>query len=996
MFSDKQLSSKSFKKKQANIKARDDKPRLTFAEVKAGLNQSVVSEIFHKYAPAINPDNKVQKINNQMKAGSLYMSINGDKTGLWHRFSSGDKGDIFSFVEYATSCSKHEALGIVASMAGITPASKTKIAANKQITAKENTGTEKTNNHLQQKQDSWEPISIDASAPVFNPTKHLSFLIQKGNVITLTHQYKNKDSQLLGYAVRIEDTEGKKQVLPVAYCYNEAKGQGRWQLKGFSDSGTKPIYGVEKIAHNPEKPILIVEGEKTADAASKLMPNHNVISWMGGAQAVGKVDWQKLNNKLITIWPDNDQAGIRAANNIRNHIDCHNGFSGLVSIVDTEKLGLPAKWDLADEMPSKLDSNNSSNHKITKVNLNEIIDDARENTTSIGKQLESSQITTNISSNAKILDSIDMLVATNRISGDKYLSKDMYQHTILAIANTKNINLKAIDNPKDFAEAISNIQDEYQSLHRDYEQNILLKKNIASSISGNNNSKLSNNEQLSHDLIRDTSVLHQAQLDQKKLPQAHSQNIEKAVNSEIGKMQRFTDSDKEHAANNIFKSVDSKKWQTQLDAQNQEKSSDISLRFSAKNIDAFLGSNHQQEKSHLEQIRKYGIDESDALKAFRGGHLDGAKELAALNKKIVIAHGHLEQNKPIFDLAGAHNSIAGSNQVMQDLLGVNNKVAEKNCLSAVLNQFNQQKHDAKDTDSIFNIIKAEDQFLTKVQLQHEGHLDDKLQARVNLSKTAKSQEFIANIKDNLEANRKQGVVSNEDLSKLLLASGHDIKAIFSQLSKLTQDNQRRGLFAMRNELDELHKLGFYPDQNKLVADLKSISYTDKVSYGKKLLGAKTKKYLEPILNKCAKDREVANNSEQLLKAIINEQKVHVDLYDNHRTAVRAWDKINDNYRHSLIIKAANDIYGKYTPKEIKETVTYGLKNNLTSIKAIKNELHVNGGNFKNVFNPLKLDCDHHQIKFSNNKSKSIHSKDHEHETQMSQTKVTKIDKDFSM
>jgi hypothetical protein len=114
-------------------------------------------------------------------------------------------------------------------------------------------------------------------------------------LITIEHHresYKNKDNQLLGYAVRIEDTKtGKKQVLPVAYCHNEAKDKSRWQLKGFSDAGSKPIYGLEKLKQNPNKPILIVEGEKTADAASKLLPDHNVISWMGGAQAVDKVDW---------------------------------------------------------------------------------------------------------------------------------------------------------------------------------------------------------------------------------------------------------------------------------------------------------------------------------------------------------------------------------------------------------------------------------------------------------------------------------------------------------------------------------------------------------------------------------------------------------------------------------------------------------------------------------------------------------------------------------
>ena len=82
----------------------------------------------------------------------------------------------------------------------------------------------------------------------------------------------------------------KKQILPVAYCHNQKLDESRWQLKGFSDAGTKPIYGIEKLTENPEKPILIVEGEKTANKAQELLPDHNVISWMGGAHAVDKVD----------------------------------------------------------------------------------------------------------------------------------------------------------------------------------------------------------------------------------------------------------------------------------------------------------------------------------------------------------------------------------------------------------------------------------------------------------------------------------------------------------------------------------------------------------------------------------------------------------------------------------------------------------------------------------------------------------------------------------
>lgn len=282
-------------------------------------------------------------------------------------------------------------------------------------------------------------------------------------MVTNTHEYRNRDKQLLGYTIRMEDRDGRKQVLPVAYCHNEIKGKSRWQLKGFSDNGTKPIYGLEKLSQCPNKLILIVEGEKTADAASILLPDYNVISWMGGAQAVDKVDWSKLAGRVVSIWPDNDKPRMMAAKSIANHIDCSNGFSGLVSIVDTENLGLPKKWDLADELP------NSMKH----TNLNEIIDNSREDSATIGDRLEMSRDYENQKSTTKkIPDSIDILVAQGRIDKDEYSSRLIYNDTIVAIAKSKDINLGKIKDHREFIDAITNLQQEYQDLHREYNERV--------------------------------------------------------------------------------------------------------------------------------------------------------------------------------------------------------------------------------------------------------------------------------------------------------------------------------------------------------------------------------------------------------------------------------------------------------------------------------------------------------------------------------------------
>ncbi len=626
---DKIAAVREIKKKQS----QSSKPRLTFADVKAGLNQSVVSEIFRQYAPAIIPNKKVERLGSEIKIGSLYMSISGNKTGLWNRFSNGSNGDIFSFVEEATGCSKYESLEIVASHAGITQAAiSSKFADGRQSLL--HTEKDKDATQIQDIQNIWVArIIVPDSAPLFNAEKDLAFLAKKGSNVTNIYEYRNRDNQLLGYAVRIEDGEAKKQVLPVAYCQNAHLNKSRWQLKGFSDAGSKPIYGLEKLEQQKNKPILIVEGEKTADAAGKLFPDHNVISWMGGVQAVDKVDWSKLENRLVTIWPDNDKPGIEAANSITNHIDCHNGFTGLVSVVNIKQLDLPEKWDLADDLP------NGTKH----VNLEEIITNTTNNNMSSGKKLESSQ--GNIERNA-ILGSLDILIAQGKICKDEFTSQEMHHATIIAIAKAKNIDLNEHTEASDFLSTIQDLQDEYRNLRREYERGLRGETKQPGEVS------ITTQEQLIHELVRtlvrDISILQQMQPGAGKLTAAHAEHITMTAKEEVSKMQRFTDSDKEHAASNLYKTVTSSKWLKALELKNQEKTEAIKGQFKEQRLEA------EYINSTLAQIGKEKQEAKTPEKAigllkkqqeFLAGLHGNLKYPEYYSKSFLVSIKHAEKNQ---------------------------------------------------------------------------------------------------------------------------------------------------------------------------------------------------------------------------------------------------------------------------------------------------------------------------------------------------------------
>lgn len=555
------IASELEQKQDRQIRSGQKEASLTFVQVKEGLNQFIVSEIFREYAPHLNPDGKIQKRGNQISSGSLNMDL-GNKLGLWKRFSDGSKGDIFSFVEKATGCSKLESLEIVASHAGISPNSRVSNFNYYQL--KQDAVPHENKN--QGPKNEWvahDVVPVEATA--FDAKTDLTFLSKNGSKIVEQYEYKNKDNQLLGYTLRIQDQDGNKQVLPVTYCYNQSLEQSKWMFKGFTDKGNKPIYGHNRLVEKEYRPVLIVEGERTANIAQHLLPDHVVISWMGGAQSVDRVNWASLAGRVVTIWPDNDKPGMESAKNIAEHIDNHNGFSGLVSIVDTKALNLSEKWDLADELPRHL----------SVEQLPSIIDNA---SSSQRHQVHSELQQTQQSDG--IIKSIDMLVATNRMDKDDYSSKELYHATMVGIAKLKNIDLAKSDN---VIEDLHKIQDEYRARQKSYALQAYANSDITgATINDSANSK----EQLVQDLVRHTVVLHEIEYNVKKLTKTHIDHIEQTAKEKVGELKRFADSDKEYAAHQMYKAVTSSKWRDQLEEKNEQKSAAIKLHCKEGQIEA--------------------------------------------------------------------------------------------------------------------------------------------------------------------------------------------------------------------------------------------------------------------------------------------------------------------------------------------------------------------------------------------------------------------------
>lgn len=203
-------------------------------------------------------------------------------TGAWADFATGDRGgDLVSLRAYLSGCSQGDAarelaqhMGIQLAPSGAPPAPR---------------ATERT---------PWVPIvPVDESAPA-PPAAH----IKRGRP-ERTWAYHGRDGRLLGYVYRFAASDGGKEILPVVWARHSATGERAWRWMQWTPP--RPLYGLDRLVDG--RPVLIVEGEKCADAAHEaLAETFSVVSWPGGGKAVDRADWSQLAGREVLIWPDAD------------------------------------------------------------------------------------------------------------------------------------------------------------------------------------------------------------------------------------------------------------------------------------------------------------------------------------------------------------------------------------------------------------------------------------------------------------------------------------------------------------------------------------------------------------------------------------------------------------------------------------------------------------------------------------------------------------------
>lgn len=157
--------------------------------------------------------------------------------------------------------------------------------------------------------------------------------------------YRDSEKRLLFYTVRFDPSGRNKVVLPYTFC-ESPDGKREWRWQGVE--GPRPLYGLDRLSPW-ENEVLVVEGEKTADAATRIFAELALLTSCGGAESACHSDWSALRQRDVVIWPDHDEKGASYAEDVARLAREAGATSVKVVRVPAE---FPENWDLADPLPN--------------------------------------------------------------------------------------------------------------------------------------------------------------------------------------------------------------------------------------------------------------------------------------------------------------------------------------------------------------------------------------------------------------------------------------------------------------------------------------------------------------------------------------------------------------------------------------------------------------------------------------------------------------------
>jgi hypothetical protein len=231
---------------------------------------------------------------------SLSVELTGPRAGMWMDFATGEGGDVIDLWAKANGLNAKRDFKAVMDSIG-----------------------------------QWLHLPTPNRVPPAEPKKHV--LMDELGPVTQKWDYRDAKGKLIACVYRY-DTPAGKEFRP-------------WDVvnRATRTPDPRPLYNQPQIDKAID--VVLVEGEKAADAL--IQKGIVATTAMNGANApIDKTDWSPLIGKRVTIWPDNDEAGIAYAHKAAQAIA--SAGAETVSVLQIPE-HTPQKWDAYDAVEQGMD-----------------------------------------------------------------------------------------------------------------------------------------------------------------------------------------------------------------------------------------------------------------------------------------------------------------------------------------------------------------------------------------------------------------------------------------------------------------------------------------------------------------------------------------------------------------------------------------------------------------------------------------------------------------
>ena len=277
------------------------------------------------------------------KPGSFSINLT---TGAWADFASGDAGgDVISLFAYLFH-------------GGDNVAAARELAGQYRIDAAPSAPQTNVRKIDEAKPRVIMPAPADAPRPDFTHPSH--------GKPSRVWPYYDAEGRILLFVCRFDPAGERKQIVPLSWCDHPGK-PSRWTWRGVTGTDKRPLYGQDRLAAQPDADVLVVEGEKTADAAQAIVGrDFAVVAWLGGTACSDRINLRPLAGRRVWLWPDFDlqryrdghasggelmpyheQPGPAAMINIARGL-AQLGTAAMLVGYDPAAPRFPAGWDMAD------------------------------------------------------------------------------------------------------------------------------------------------------------------------------------------------------------------------------------------------------------------------------------------------------------------------------------------------------------------------------------------------------------------------------------------------------------------------------------------------------------------------------------------------------------------------------------------------------------------------------------------------------------------------